>query len=295
MEITGTALQVFFSGEQEPPPTNGNVEDLTEQSSTPEYASAVPNPTTDPEPVSPEKVRGVIRLLQEGHFKGVADVSLRINFFEELNAIEQKEMQAVVGDKVSGIVDSAGSDVETLLGLEGLTEEQSNGVMESQKTFAQAVNQSKEEFLASEQPSRDDLIIGLTSAFEAFVTSLESVLLPPVPEASEDDLIPPENMEPEDPPIDSTEDESANVIEPEPILVAENNFQTFIQDLEEAFAIALNELTDALNEIKVLPELSEPMGNGVAYDKFLAIYNQLLGIETTDETPAVNEPVDTVV
>jgi len=33
-----------------------------------------------------ERQRGVIRLLQEGHFKGVADLRLRINFFDELAA-----------------------------------------------------------------------------------------------------------------------------------------------------------------------------------------------------------------
>ena len=36
------------------------------------------------------KVRGVIRLLQQGHFKGVADVRLRINFFDELSAIDPR-------------------------------------------------------------------------------------------------------------------------------------------------------------------------------------------------------------
>jgi hypothetical protein len=35
--------------------------------------------------------RGVLRLLQEGHFKGVADLRLRINFFDQLAAIGQGE------------------------------------------------------------------------------------------------------------------------------------------------------------------------------------------------------------
>lgn len=32
-----------------------------------------------------EKVKGVVRLLHEGHFKGVADIRLRINFHEQLH------------------------------------------------------------------------------------------------------------------------------------------------------------------------------------------------------------------
>lgn len=40
----------------------------------------------EPEPTEEEtqEARGVLRLLQEGHFKGVADIRLRINFSEEL-------------------------------------------------------------------------------------------------------------------------------------------------------------------------------------------------------------------
>ena len=46
-----------------------------------------------------EDVEGIIHLLQEGHFKGVADVRLRINFHEELAAIEADELKAVAEDK----------------------------------------------------------------------------------------------------------------------------------------------------------------------------------------------------
>ena len=44
------------------------------------------------------EARGVIRLLQEGHFKGVADVRLRINFFEELAGAELAEPSAPKGN-----------------------------------------------------------------------------------------------------------------------------------------------------------------------------------------------------
>ena len=40
--------------------------------------------------------KGVIRNLQDGHFKGVADVRLRINFQAELNAIRQESGSALV-------------------------------------------------------------------------------------------------------------------------------------------------------------------------------------------------------
>jgi len=44
------------------------------------------------------EARGVIRLLREGHFKGVADVRLRINFIEELAGGELAEPSAPKGN-----------------------------------------------------------------------------------------------------------------------------------------------------------------------------------------------------
>ncbi len=61
--------------------------------------------------------QGVLRLLQEGHFKGVSDIRLRINFFNELAAIEAEQLQAMADEKIDGILQSVG----TILG--GLIEE----------------------------------------------------------------------------------------------------------------------------------------------------------------------------
>ncbi|MBA7626382.1 hypothetical protein ES703_33830 [subsurface metagenome] len=57
---------------------------------------------------SGEDVKGVIRLLLEGHFKGVSEVWLRINFNDELNAIEAAQMQAVSEQRMGGVLDSVG-------------------------------------------------------------------------------------------------------------------------------------------------------------------------------------------
>ena len=55
----------------------------------------------EPEPTDGEETqeaRGVLRLLQEGHFKGVADLRLRVNFAEELAGIELPELSAPKGN-----------------------------------------------------------------------------------------------------------------------------------------------------------------------------------------------------
>lgn len=209
-----------------------------------------------------EDGKGVLRLLQEGHFKGVSDVRLRINFFEELAAIEAGKLQAVAEEKVNAVLESVGGIVDTFLEEEnGLTQEQTASISELQETFIQAASGYTYE------PVTD-----LNNAFEEFVEALRNLFTPPA-------LTQEENT--------TTEAESPDA--------PELPWQTFIDNLQSAFTTAMNELTQAFAEARILPELSEPSGNGVAYEKFLAIYNELRGIQSpTDELPG-SEPLDSAV
>ena len=47
----------------------------------------------------------------------------------------------------------------------------------------------------------------------------------------------------------------------------------------ETYAVAA--LTETVSSATALPELSPPSGNGVAYEKFLAIYEELLSGNST--------------
>jgi hypothetical protein len=85
--------------------------------------------------------------------------------------------------------------------------------------------------------------------------------------------------------------------EPEPPVVEvlpQAGYISLIDELSTAFEAAKDELIEALNGFQLLPELSEPSGNGVAYEKFLAIYNQMQTVETAVGDTAGNEEVDTV-
>ena len=59
--------------------------------------------------------QGVLRLLQEGHFNGVSDIRLRINFYNELAAIEAEQLQAVAEEQIDGILQSVGTIVGTMV------------------------------------------------------------------------------------------------------------------------------------------------------------------------------------
>jgi hypothetical protein len=209
-----------------------------------------------------EDDKGVLGLLQEGHFKGVSEVRLHINFFEQLSAIEAGKLQAVAEQKVNAVLESVGGIVDTFLEEENeLTEEQTASVSELQETFFQAASGYTNE------PVTD-----LNNAFDDFVEALRDLFAPPALTQEE-----------------NTTTEAENPDAPE------LPWQTFIEDLQSAFTTATNELTQAFAEVRILPELSEPNGNGVAYEKFLAIYNELRGLQTpTDEQPG-SEPLDSAV
>jgi len=266
MKVDGVSLQ----GEQVfkakmPVPAQLEVEEIP-QDSPPTAQIDEPSPTEPQSDIQntddTEDGKGVLRLLQEGHFKGVSDVRLRINFSEQLNAIEAAKLQAVAEQKVNAVLESVGGIVDTFLEEEnGLTEEQTAGVSELQETFVQAVS-----------GYTNEPVIDLNNAFEDFVEALRNLFTPPVQTQAED--IP-------------TDTESSGA--------PELPWQTFIEDLQSAFTTATNELTQAFAEVRILPELSEPNGNGVAYEKFLAIYNELRGLQSpTDEQPD-SEPLDSAV
>lgn len=225
-----------------------------------------------------ENVKGVIRLLQEGHFKGVADIRLRINFSEELSAIENGEIQKVVGEKIPAITDSVNATLKALLSSDKLSDEQATSISEQMQTFSRSVDLIKEDFLNTAQPSKEALISGLSSNFEEFIGSLNPILLPAETELT-DDNSPSEDVRTEEPiAVNSAGEENGETIESDQAMGLEPILQDFTQSLKTTFTGALNELTNALNDIKILPDLSEPTGNGKAFDKFLSIYNNLQGV-----------------
>ena len=231
-----------------------------------------PSPARIEEPQSELKEndseKGVLRLLQEGHFKGVADVRLRINFFDELAAIEAAKLQTVNEEKVNDVLESVAGVVTPFVeGENSLTEDQVSEVTKLHETFAQAAGESQNE------PVKD-----IAAAFKDFLESLQNLLIPQV-------QIQEENTTLEDDNSDITESSS----------MTEQPWQTFLDNLQSAFTAASDEFTKAVNDLQILPELSEPNGNGVAYEKFLAIYNELRGINTTSDEQPDSEPVDVTV
>jgi hypothetical protein len=246
--------------------------------------SATASATNDSEKSS-DKTRGVIRLLQEGHFKGVADVRLRINFHEELTGRENAQLKAVADARIEDVNAALETAIDSLVENETLTSEQIEAPMEE---FSQSVVQAKEEFTASDSPSKEDLASALHSAFETLTASIHEILYPTnedIPTLSDETNAPqtsPESIIPDELPEEPTTQDPSNTA------------TDWLENLTAAFTSALDKLMSSFAEIQVLPDVSEPTGNGVAYQKFLAIYNELRGVETPQPDSQENEPLDVI-
>jgi hypothetical protein len=227
---------------------------------------------------SSEKQKGIIRNLLEGHFKGVADVRLRINHFEELSAIENSQLKSFVTENIDNISSPITETINGFFGDDGqeLTiQAEYDPAKELEQLFLQEVNRAKEAFLASEEPSITLLEDELNNAFQSLIQALEDLnTTVQIPTDPEDEPIVTENTEDQEP------------VEPQ------YDFQAFIESLTSSFETALGTLMDGLSQSSVLPELSEPEGNGRAYDKFLQIYNQMQDISSTDENSAESTYLD---
>lgn len=225
--------------------------------------------------------KGALRLLQDGHFNGVSDVRLRINFHEELAAMEAEEQKAAVEGMIDELLAAISSGLEPFLemeeeggepegdGVEGVGEEPAavtvGGLAEQ---FESAVVAAEENFLGAAEPSQEDLAAELTGAFDTLVAGLLELF---GTDEETDGGVTEEGSLPED------------VVEPD-LSGGEVDVSEFIAALESLFGASFEEIMSGLDGASVLGELSEANGNGGAYEKFLAIYNELYGIDV-DEDP----------
>ena len=223
--------------------------------------------------------KGVIRLLQQGHFKGVADIRLRINFYDQLAAVETAELRTVADEKVTDLAESVVPYIRDLVDRGQISEELADTLVEG---FTQKVNQSVEAFLAGQTPSKEVLAGELTSTYQAFVASLAAMT-----EQSGETA---EGLAQQTEIVGEILEGVASEQVQDGTSAAEQTGEQS-PDITTAFETALEQFLAALNNVRILPELSGPQGKGVAYQKFLDIYNELqhpAGESTPEEPDSLN-------
>ena len=81
------------------------------------------------------RAKGVLLRLQEGHFKGVADIRLRMNFHEEISAMENEKSALIAQAGIEDISGTIGSKIEESLQFEGQDESVLAGITEAHDNF----------------------------------------------------------------------------------------------------------------------------------------------------------------
>ena len=299
MEVDGVISGITGIDQTQPPsPTEPAPQEPLQTTEIPETTEQQESETTE--------IPGVIRNLLEGHFKGVSDVRLHINHFEALQAVEQQQLQAVIADNAATL-ESIAQNLAQLLNYtdqptalqetsEDIVSENieapatSEGLTQDQQDSAGSASETVNELLTSENQSKDTLIT-LVTDLQSTLTSLADSLNPPLPSTINETLVAPLNDgEPQTPGAEITQGQGETQTPPADspsafeILVSE-----FIEQLNSVFLTALEELTESLSQVEVFTELSEPNGNGSAYEKFLSIYNELLAAaESNNESPSLD-------
>ena len=250
---------------------------------------------SEPAVSNEEQAKGVIRLLEAGHFNGVADVRLRINFHEELTAIESARFAQTAGEEVPELLAAVNAAFEELLASLKSPEEQSGMVIEAQGVFEITIQQAVSDFVGGAGDAAS-LSEGVQLALETLADSLSPLLT--YLASSENGVM--------TNPLGATGTigtEPAGVPQPDvtpeqgpvPVPFEPSILGAFLENLGGILNTAVAKLQAAQASSVVLPELSEPSGNGVAYEKFLAIYNELRGITDTSAPTGETAPVNTVV
>jgi len=259
---------------------------------------------TEPPEEESEKIPGVIRNLLKGHFKGVSDLRLRIVHAEKLQALEEAKLEEALENE-TGFMGDFDAKLSELLAFadapdpaavpeivevpvavavgEGVEVPDAVTVPESvdavdplplpvdpevltadQQLYAGLASEQIAGLLELENPSKGQ-VLGMIGELETTVGNLLISLGAPA-------------AEPVEAPIAGEAVEGVEgVVDPLPvdppseldILIA-----SFVDVLIPDFLTSLSEFSSNLGE-SVLPELSEPRGNGKAYEKFLAMYNDM--------------------
>ncbi len=217
------------------------------------------------------KMKGVLRLLQAGHFHGVADVRLRINFQDEIAAMEHRQFTQTAQQGLTDLQAAIDTQAAALLDNPELEAASATGVNDALAAFDFTLAQHASETTGNTSALTDQI----RADFDNLVSSLKTALgvdAESNPETSTDDVTVAEDI-PESAPQMAASADGPPAATPE--TAPATDYQTFIDDLISTFETKLQELETSLTDINVLPELSAPHGNGKAYDKFVAMYNDM--------------------
>ena len=206
--------------------------------------------------VKADNVPGVIRLLEAGHFKGVADVRLRINFHDQLQQRAADKAADTLRTGADELVKTTASKTDEVLTSFATDQASREAVQASLGEFSESVDATLATALKADDLDLDAITSDLRAAFDDLVGGLRDLF-----GSDEADTF--------------GADALVSVAPTAGIPPAIDAFEAALTELTEAFDLALSSLMESVESSLYLPDPSPAPGNGSAYDKFLAIYHNL--------------------
>jgi len=245
---------------------------------------------------SKEKTKGVLRLLQAGHFKGVADVRLRINFFDEIQALEAQNLKTTAAGSFETFNQTAQEQADALKESGLLSDDQLAAVdaflqnlQTSQNTFMDDPDASVQSLVQQLQGELDNLLALLNPPEPVPVPTAEQQEIPQEPTEPQPGEMPADSAEPADPVEAPVFVEAPQAPEPNPL-------QQLVESFRQTMQQAIDNLQSELNGTSALPPISEPSGGGRAFDKFMDTYESMLNGTATDlEEPLIMDAEEVAV
>lgn len=251
---------------------------------------------SDPPVEDAGKTKGVVHNIQAGHFKGVADVRLRINFADQLPDATGKMAEEQMQEEAEALDINMAEKVDQL---------QQNFQFEYNFSYSFSLS------VSSQQPNQqgadslnDAQVFDIKSVVESFRKTFDDIFeelsvfgpevhsAKTVTEADTGEGVMEQNV------VDIAEshivnfevsEESTDDSEPEP-----TDFSAALNELRDFFESELQAIEERINAVLPLPPLSPPQGNGVAYDRFLGMYQDLYGLTENGSEEANSEEQDSI-
>jgi hypothetical protein len=221
--------------------------------------------------------KGVLRLLQEGHFKGVADVRLRINFHEEISALENERATQIAGEGLTTAVEDLKSQLEDLASTGDLTPEQAGVVSQASEEFSNSTASTVEELTSGSSIAPNESIARIRSQFEQLAATLNAALATDAANADNGESEPEQTVGVT---VETTLTGAGNATSgdsPVPPLddPAEQSSEEVLADIIAQFLESLDRLKEEVQATTVLPPITDPPGQGQAFARFMTTYDEL--------------------
>jgi len=225
------------------------------------------------------EAKGVVRLLEAGHFKGVAAVRLSINFHAELSARRSSAAAAEIESAAANLVEGVAEVLASPPEVPGDGDESTTAT--TSETFSNAVAEVVSGFRGGE--------LDASAALAAFQMTFEnlanSLNVTPVaadePEAEEEGTaeVMPGAMEAVDPDSEGVvvaeEVVAVAPSESDPISTSTASMGSMMDEVGQLFGEFMDDVQSALDAMSSVREFAQPSGNGVAFERFLSMYREM--------------------